>query len=230
MEAHELEWTPEQIQIFWDHFSALEARGDRYFSRLYGRSLIAYVRSRIGIGTPLDYGCGRGDLLGYLAEAGCKEVHGVDQSPESRAAAARRIGQLAVARLGVTAEPNSADTTFMVEVIEHLNDEALGKAFGEVHRALRPGGHFVITTPNDENLDLSKVICPQCRAVFHTMQHVRSWTCESLSAYAENHGFQTTQIEATILSPHSGFVDRLWRGAKLSLGQRPNLIYIGRKA
>lgn len=229
MEAHELEWTPERIRTFWDHFSALEARGDLYFSKMYGRSLIAYVRRHIRIGTPLDYGCGRGDLLSYLVDAGCNEVRGLDQSPESRAVTARKIGDRAAITLSAAIEPESADTAFIVEVIEHLNDEALRKAFTEIRGALKPGGYLVITTPNDENLDLSKVICPQCSAVFHLMQHVRSWTGDELKSYAESQGFETVQVEATILSPYTGLVDRLWRLAKLYMGQRPNLIYIGRK-
>jgi len=230
MQAHELDWTPERIQAFWDHYSAVEARAGLYFSRVYGRSLIAHVQRHIRIGVPLDYGCGRGDLLAYLAEAGCKVVHGIEQSPESRSATARKVGDRAEVHLGVTAEPEVADTAFLLEVVEHMNDAALGAAFAQIHSALKPGGHLVITTPNNENLEANKVLCPECHAVFHVMQHVRSWNAGSLRAYVESQGFETVGAEATILSPHAGLLDWLWRSAKLYSGVRPNLIYIGRRA
>jgi len=230
VQAHQLNWTPERVQAFWDHYTAIEAHADLYFSRVYGRSLIAYVRRRISIGVPLDFGCGRGDLLGYLAEAGCRKVYGVEQSPESRAAAARKIGDRAEFDLGETAESESVDTAFIVEVVEHMEDAALDAAFAQIHRALKPDGHVVITTPNDENLEANKVLCPECLATFHVMQHVLSWNSASLSARAERQGFETVSAEATILSPYTGLLDWLWRSAKLYAGARPNLIYIGRKA
>jgi SAM-dependent methyltransferase len=229
MQQHQLEWTPERIQIFWDQYTSNEAHAGVYFSRLFGRSLIAYVRRRIHIGTPLDYGCGRGDFLSYLADAGCTELYGVEQSPESRDAVLRRIGSRAAIHLSVEPKPQSADTAFLIEVVEHMDDVALDAAFEQVRRALKSGGHLVITTPNDEDLAANSVLCPECLAVFHVMQHVRSWNATSLRKYAESHGFQTLSIEATILSPHAGIVDRLWRMAKRALGATPNLIYIGRK-
>ena len=131
--------------------------------------------------------------------------------------------------VGSTTEPEVADTAFIVEVVEHMDDAALGAAFAEIYRALKPGGHVVITTPNDENLEANRVLCPECFAIFHVMQHVRSWKTRSLSAFTESQGFETVSVDETILSPHTGLLDRLWRFAKLYGGARPNLIYIGRK-
>ena len=61
------------------------------------------------------------------------------------------------------------------------------------------------------------------------MQHVRSWNAKSLSAYAEGQGFETVSVEATILSRYNGLADWAYRAIKLLMGQRPNLVYIGRK-
>jgi SAM-dependent methyltransferase len=226
MQPHQLEWTPERIQAFWDHYSKHQ---DVYFSALHGRSLIGYVGRRIRIGTPLDYGCGSGHLLSYLADAGCKTLYGVDQSPESRAATVRRIGDRAAVHVGLAPEPESVDTAFLVEVVEHMDDSALDAAIAAIRSALKPGGHLVITTPDDEDLAASSVLCTECGAMFHVMQHVRTWNAASLSSYLESKGFETVSAEATILSPHSGLLDRVWRGAKLALGRRLNLIYVGRK-
>jgi 2-polyprenyl-3-methyl-5-hydroxy-6-metoxy-1,4-benzoquinol methylase len=220
----QLEWTPERVEAFWNHYNSHEGR--RYFSDMFGRSLIAYVRRHLKIGVPLDYGCGGGHLLGYLAET-CAEVHGVEQSRKSRATAKKRLG--AKGRIAASAQPNSADTAFLIEVVEHMDDAALATALADIHLALRPGGHLVITTPNDEDLKASEVMCPGCGSVFHTVQHVRSWDAKSLSRYLESRGFETILVEGTILSIYAGLKDRVWRSIKLAMGARPNLIYIGRK-
>jgi 2-polyprenyl-3-methyl-5-hydroxy-6-metoxy-1,4-benzoquinol methylase len=226
MKPHDLLWTPERIQTFWDHYSS---HIGLYFSAVYGRSLIGYVRRRIRIGTPLDYGCGRGHLLASLAAAGFDEVYGVDQSPESRILAGQAIGDRATAHLGDDVQPASADTAFLIEVVEHMDDEALGAAFDKIRLALKPGGHVVITTPNDEDLKANSVLCPECHSVFHRMQHVRAWNAKTLSDFVESRGFKTVSVEATILSPYSGFTDYLYRTVKRLQSATPNLIYIGRK-
>lgn len=47
---------------------------------------------------------------------------------------------------GLTLPDQSVDLAYSVEVIEHLEDQFL--FFREVHRVLRPGGRFILTTPN----------------------------------------------------------------------------------
>jgi SAM-dependent methyltransferase len=47
---------------------------------------------------------------------------------------------------GLPLADQSVDLAYSVEVLEHLEDQFL--FFREVHRVLRPGGRFVLTTPN----------------------------------------------------------------------------------
>ena len=47
---------------------------------------------------------------------------------------------------GLPLEDQSVDLAYSVEVLEHLEDQFL--FFREVQRVLRPGGRFVLTTPN----------------------------------------------------------------------------------
>ena len=47
---------------------------------------------------------------------------------------------------GLPLDDQSVDLAYSVEVLEHLEDQFL--FFREVHRVLRPGGRFVLTTPN----------------------------------------------------------------------------------
>jgi SAM-dependent methyltransferase len=105
-------------------------------------------------GDLLDVGCGRGDLfrrlpttIGSYTGVDLVRYEGFPDSPRARF----RIGDLNQ-RLPV--EEAIADVVVSIETIEHLeNPRAL---FRELVRALRPGGLFLVTTPNQLSV-LSKL-------------------------------------------------------------------------
>jgi SAM-dependent methyltransferase len=228
-EPHKIAWTPEHVRRFWDSYSSNPSLEDTYFAKSVGRHLIDYVSRRIRIGTAVDFGCGRGDLIGYLlARHAC---YGVDQSPESVATVNQRFkdhprfkGAFVDSR---EIEAASADAVFAVEVVEHLDDASLEGLLSGAHRVLKPGAHLVVTTPNSEDLLKSEVMCPNCGCAFHNMQHVRSWSAESLSEYLRRFGFRGS-AKRTTLSPRNG-VGRLAQMTLHHVTRRPNnqLIYIG---
>lgn len=227
---HEIDWTPLRVRRFWDWYSSNRALDDTYFARHAGRALIAYVSKRIRIGAAVDIGCGRGDLIGFLIERGfC--AYGIDQSPASVEMVNKRFPFhqcfKGASVIGDSLPDNIADTAFMLEVVEHMDDDALGLALTEARRLLKPGGHLVLTTPNDEVLDALKIMCPDCGTVFHKMQHVRSWTADSLSEYVARFGFTKKSAEAIVLSPYPWPLSMLYSAARKAKSGAPNLVYIG---
>jgi SAM-dependent methyltransferase len=93
----------------------------------------------------LELGCGSGNVLAALGEFG--ETVGMEVHPEL-AAAARSAG-LDV-RAGALPEdlvvpPGWADVVLLLDVIEHLDDDAA--ALATARRALAPGGLLVVTVP-----------------------------------------------------------------------------------
>lgn len=101
-------------------------------------------------GRVLDIGAGEGylarrvhDLIaakGYAATLeACDLFPGNFRVPEVTCHAIDLHGGLPLA-------DQSVDLAYSVEVLEHLEDQFL--FFREVHRVLRPGGRFVLTTPN----------------------------------------------------------------------------------
>lgn len=230
----EIEWTAEQVRSFWDYHGSNEARTAQYFGAQMGRSLLDYVAKRINIGTAIDVGCGRGHLLQYLMQRG-HDVYGSDQSPASIDLICSQLTgapHFKGASVGTQGLPDGvADTLFMMEVVEHLNDEALDRALNEAHRLLKRGGHLVLTTPNQEDLDATKIMCPNCMTVFHQMQHVRSWSADTLAARVAAHGFRCRSSEGEALTPYSGLLNAAYRRLYLMRhkGARPSLIYIGTK-
>jgi len=94
----------------------------------------------------LDVGCGRGVILGPLADRGF-EVHGVEISEEAARGADPRARIRIAPRL---AEAGYGDAFFdevvIWHVLEHLPDPR--ETLTTVHRILRPGGRLVVAVPN----------------------------------------------------------------------------------
>lgn len=208
---------------------------DAYFAKMVGRSLVNYVSARARIGTAADIGCGRGDLMEFLIRRG-HDVYGVDQSPASIDEVQKRFaGQphfkgAALFEGRIELADESVDTGFIIEVVEHLSNDALTTMLREAHRIVRPGGHLVLTTPNEEDLRASETMCPECGSIYHRVQHVRAWSAKSLSEYVRPFGFETRSAEGTVLAPYTGPLGIAYGLAYRAVHKRkPHLIYIGRR-
>jgi len=103
----------------------------------------------------LDLGCGEGALCHFAQLAGYRNVMGIDRSP-AQVTAARRL-QIAGVKKGDLLEAlhslpsQSQDMVVAFDVIEHLTKEELLDCVDHVHRVLRPGGKWIIHTPNGES-------------------------------------------------------------------------------
>lgn len=105
----------------------------------------------------LDLGCGRGEWLAVLTDAGINAV-GVDSnsafvSEVSERGAAVIEGDL-VAYLH-SAGTASAGAITMFQVVEHLPFPVLVDVMAECARVLRPGGVLIAETPNALNLSVA---------------------------------------------------------------------------
>lgn len=128
-----------------------EFRGDR--GEILGRAA-EHVRL-LGAAAPvLDVGCGRGELLEALRDAGV-EARGVDADP-AMVAACRRLGLAAdegdaLAALR-EAPPGSLGAVTAVHIVEHLPAAGWMALVEGAAAALRPGGILLIESPNPESL------------------------------------------------------------------------------
>ena len=133
---------PLLIEAFRGSEAEITNRLDRYLPVLRGN------------GPVLDLGCGRGELLLMLREAGVEAV-GVEADP-ALAHAARRRGlkiiegdvQTVLARQGA----GSWGAVTAIHLLEHLEPTGLLAVLGEVSRVLRPGGVLIAECPNPHNL------------------------------------------------------------------------------
>lgn len=180
--AH-LVWTPEMVRNFWDYQSRFP---QAYFSFQHGPQIVALLARHVPPGASVvDYGCGAGDLIAALLPAGYRAA-GVDVSPDSVAAVARRFQGVA-GFIGATVladgggAPPPADAAVVLEVVEHLYDDQLDALVARLRTLVRPGGIVLFSTPNEEDLERAMILCPVTNTLFHRRQHVRAWSAAGLT-------------------------------------------------
>ena len=122
-------------------------RGSREEIRARQRNDVALFA---GLAPVVDLGCGRGEFLELLREAGI-EGRGVEGNAnvvrECREKGLDVVAGDLVEFLRAQV-PASLGGVFAAQVVEHLPPPSLGALLGEAHRALRKGGLLVLETVN----------------------------------------------------------------------------------
>ncbi|MEM7480253.1 MAG: methyltransferase domain-containing protein [Acidobacteriota bacterium] len=153
--------------------------------------LARYLPHLSGHQPVLDLGCGRGEALAVLGEAGV-EARGVDGSAAMVAHCRQRgleveegdlFGALAAA------DPESLGAVVSFHVVEHLDPESLDALVRAAWRVLRPGGKLILETPNP----LSVVVA--ARNFWLDPTHRRPVHPESLRLSYELAGFEVEHLE-----------------------------------
>jgi len=118
--------------------------------RLVGARHIGFLSRNLPPGARvLDVGCGRGVLLGALADRGF-EVHGLEISAEAVRGADPRAEIRIASRLREADYPDRFfDEVIIWHVFEHMSDPV--ETLAEVHRILVAGGRLVVAVPNFES-------------------------------------------------------------------------------
>ena len=163
-------------------------RGSRDDVRARQADYVALLRDHAPV---LDLGCGRGELLELLREAGigargvegnahavreCREK-GLDVAEDDLVEHLRRLER---GRLGAV---------FAAQVAEHLPPAVLHAVLAEAHRALRPGGLLVLETVNAASaLAFHEVY-------IRDLTHERPLHPETLRFMAAAAGFSEVRIE-----------------------------------
>lgn len=140
----------------------LEATGERYISSMADPDIsyehwhrYLYATALVGNKTVLDIACGEGYGAQLLSQQ-AKKVIGVDIHPETVAYAKQHYAgpQLDFQVGSVDAIPVPGKKVFDVivsfETIEHVDAEKQVAFLTEVKRLLKPGGLFVVSTPNKQ--------------------------------------------------------------------------------
>lgn len=137
----------------------------------------------------LDVGCGRGELLMLLREAGL-EARGIDADADMVAYARGEgldVEQADLVQHLEGVDDRSVGGIFMGQVVEHLPAGTLVRALGLAAAKLRPGGLLVAETINP----LSPIAL---RNYFADLTHAQPLVPETLELLARQAGFARSEI------------------------------------
>jgi 2-polyprenyl-3-methyl-5-hydroxy-6-metoxy-1,4-benzoquinol methylase len=232
-----MEWTKERVARFWDWQSHYP---ENYFTYQFGSEIAASLRQVLrGRTRVLDYGCGVGYLLPHLC-ARIPEVYGADPSEKSIARANERLDGVpgfkgAFLTDDLRVRGMSFNAILCIEVVEHLDDAALRMVLMDIRALLAPGGVAVFSTPNNEDLSKSMMLCPASGEIFHRWQHVRSWNRDSLPARLRAGGFNVTNVMETNFAASSAnspvkLAKRIVKRFLLGNPGKPHLVCVARAA
>ncbi len=148
-----------------------------------------YVERLRGHAPVLDLGCGRGELLGLLREAGI-EARGVDASADMVAFA--RGEQLDVAQADAhaalaAAADGSLGAVTALQVVEHLPPADLVALLRLAHTKLRDGGLLLLETINPASP-------AALRNYFADLTHAQPLVPETLDLLVREAGFRNTEL------------------------------------
>jgi len=176
--------------------------------RLY-RELVGDGPRRI-----LDVGCGNGRFLALLRDFGPVgwELAGIDFDEEAAAACRERGFETHVGRVeDFRSGDGRFDAVVMLQLIEHVADP--GAICERVYSLLRPGGHFIVETPNLAGLDY-RLFRRSWWGHYHFPRHWNLFSSATLRRLLEERGFEIVRSESLIstsawtISLHNYFLDR----------------------
>jgi 2-polyprenyl-3-methyl-5-hydroxy-6-metoxy-1,4-benzoquinol methylase len=187
-----------QQEVFWDdqagRFDNIEKMGAQSYKRSKRRALLSEValyRKYRKTGHIMDIGCGLGGFLRAAREQGWEHPEGIEIAPQAVLYASRFF---TVVTNIADEEPHKKglfDVIRLNNVIEHLPDPK--KHVHLVHQFLRPGGLFVVSTPNFDSLSVA--MCGSKWQYIGGDHHIYLFTPKTLGRLLEDTGFRLVGIE-----------------------------------
>jgi len=181
---------------------------------------VELYRSLVGSGPRriLDVGCGDGRFLGLLRDFGSPEweLVGVDFDPKVVESCRAQGFEAFASRMEDFREgEGSYDAVVMLQLIEHVEDPV--EICRRVNALLRPGGHFIVETPNLAGLDY-RGFRGRWWGHYHFPRHWNLFTTDALHRMLREQGFEIARSEylistsSWIHSFHNWLLDRGWPG------------------
>lgn len=163
--------------------STISAHLERYRS--------VWVSARQAGDRALDLGCGRGEWLRMLTQAGYQAC-GIDLNStmveHCQEQGFNVTHQDALAAL--RAQPDNSHALITgFHIAEHLPFSVLFELVGEAYRVLAPGGRLVLETPNPENLIVASY------SFYHDLTHRNPLTPVTLEFLYQFHGYAPVEIK-----------------------------------
>lgn len=136
----------------------------------------------------IDLGCGQGQLVKQLLQAGYVNASGIDISPEQVDLAHRAgIDQVVLGDYRNGFEGPAPDAVVATDFFEHLNKYEVLEALDHVHRELTASGVLILRVPNSGSPFVGNIR-------YGDLTHETSFTGRSVRQMAAAAGFQRVSI------------------------------------
>jgi 2-polyprenyl-3-methyl-5-hydroxy-6-metoxy-1,4-benzoquinol methylase len=156
-----------------------------------------------GLPTPgqrvLEIGSGRGTLLHALLDRGI-EAQGIETSADRIAEACARFGPIPIRHTtgaSLPFDPGTFDVVLSFDVFEHIPDSDAHLA--EVRRVLKPGGWYLLQTPNKWSNTIFETIRWRSFTRWRA-DHCSLHSAAQLEARFRRHGFSTTFADVPVVT------------------------------
>lgn len=195
---HTVVWDKNKIKNYWDFIN--ETHSQKMYAASSTSDMLLYKLKNFLMAPKiiLDIGFGSGELLKKLALLGHK-CYGIDTSSETVSNFMKRnkLKEIKVEISNITNIPFKNikfDLIFCMDVLEHLLESELIDGLSIIRERLGDQGILVITVPYNERLEDRYVICPDCGAIFHCVQHLHSFSENEVKNLLLDNGFKIMKI------------------------------------
>ena len=189
-----IRWNKELVENFWNVLEQTRLK-ELSFSHLAGSMLLDFIEPELSTEKEyLDFGSGSGDMALCMLKKGYKVA--VYDVADNRLESLKQTLNNYDYFLGVMTKGSTKlfDTILMIDVIEHILPEELDETLFFIKSKLKPGGTLIISTPNNEDVELGECYCPMCNHMFHRWQHQQSFTVEKLEKIINKYLFITKNV------------------------------------
>lgn len=173
----------------------------------------------------LDAGCGHGSMLYVLGQWGYTDVHGIDISEEQSAIASKSFPNAVCGDVFGYLEENEGHFGLItaLDLIEHFDLDGASRFLNLCRRALVPGGHLILQTPNGAGLRGNVLL-------WGDVTHQRVYAPSAMEQLLLLHGFDAVQFRElgpVCHGPVSACRWLAWRGLR-SIIRLIDFIEVGR--